>query len=128
MPVRPIQYGPTQYPMRYRPLGYGTRQRADDEEPAARAIRPQGRRRITVVLIAFAATLLLHAGIAFAYLGNGNGHSSPTATTGEVEPGDSCGPADESGLEDPSLSDPANPDSQGRNGSSDPTDAERRLL
>jgi len=73
MPPRPIQYGNTQYPRKYRPLMYGTH--GPTEPPAAPPRPDQSRRRRFLVLLAvLLATLLLHAGIAYAL-------RSPSAAT-----------------------------------------------
>jgi hypothetical protein len=65
MPPRPIEYGPTQYPPRYRPLGYHAH--GPVEPPSDRSGTGQSRRRQFLVLLGvLLATLLLHAGIAYA--------------------------------------------------------------
>ena len=70
MPVRPVEYHPFQYPRKYRPLGYGAW-----EPPAApppEPVSPRRRRRtIALVLMALLATIVIHVGIAAAYVDNG---------------------------------------------------------
>ena len=71
MAVPPIHYRATDYPPQYRPVGYwrhARRQADPDGTPT-----PARRRRLWVLLAVALATLVLHAGIAAAYLADDSG-------------------------------------------------------
>ena len=84
MTVRPVPYEPTQYPMKYRPLGYGVRPEGPTvpEDPTLRR-----RNRWLILAAALFVTLVLHAGIAF---GLDSGRSAPAATPAAAKSADDC--------------------------------------
>ena len=83
MAQAPTRYLPTDYPPKYRPLGY----RAHEEPPAppAAPVPPPRRRRALVLGAVIVGSLALHAGIAAAYLG-GNSRPAPvdSSTAGDI--------------------------------------------
>ena len=79
MPSPPVAYRSTDYPRKYRPLGYGR-----DEEPAANPAALPGRsprRRWIAFVAALVATLALHVGIAMASSGSDSVTKKPTASS-----------------------------------------------
>ena len=67
MPVRPVEYHPFQYPRKYRPLGYGAWE--PPAAPAPEPVSPRRRRRtVALILAALLATIVIHVGIAAAYV------------------------------------------------------------
>ncbi len=122
MPVRPIRYGPRQYPPKYRPLGYAAFEPPPPAEPRLTAPR---RRRLGLLLALLLATLAMHVGIATAYLGSDGSEMSATSST-EVENGESCGAGNtEEDLEGQSGADEGGSNSGGQDQGQN---AERQLL
>ena len=82
MTARPIRYRPEQYPLKYRPLGYGAT--VSEPEPPAPA-EPRSRRRWVWAVLAIAVfTLGGHLAIA-------DRHGAPVAQAPtDVVPGKSC--------------------------------------
>jgi hypothetical protein len=126
MTARPIRYGPTQYPMKYRPLGYGIDPDAVAAADAAPPPGPPRRRRRWIVLAIALATLTAHGAIAATYAG-GDEPVQSIATEPDVEPGESCDAGEESGEPVP---DPDAPQQEGDSGggSTDQSDSLRRRL
>jgi hypothetical protein len=105
MTTTPTRYRATDYPAKYRPLGYWrSARRAAAADPGDGAPRRGGRFwALTAVMV---ATLVLHAGIAAAYLGGSSDTSAqsvlPTATT---DPNAACAAQGQGGVFDPDQSD-----------------------
>jgi hypothetical protein len=93
MAVPPIPYRATDYPPKYRPLGYWRHPKPvasapDEEEPPRR-----GRRALVVILAALALTLVLHAGIAYAFLHDRSSSvvvQAPKKAQQQADPGAAC--------------------------------------
>ena len=105
MSTTPTRYRATDYPAKYRPLGYwrSTRQAAA-VEPADGA--PAWKGRFWLLVAVMVATLILHAGIAVAYLGSSSGSSAPSALpTVTTDPNAACAASGNSGTFDPDASD-----------------------
>jgi hypothetical protein len=103
MTTTPTRYRATDYPAKYRPLGYwrSTRQ-ATAAEQAEQS--PSWKRRFWLLVAVMVATLVLHIGIAAAYLGSSSDSSgslvAPTVTT---DPNAACVPQGQGGTLDPDL-------------------------
>ncbi len=122
MPVRPIRYGPRQYPPKYRPLGYAA---FEPPPPAAPTTAEPRRRRWGLLLAILLGTLALHVGIATAYLGDDTSSLSASGST-EVENGESC----DTGNSEEDLGGDTGTDEGGANsgGQDQGRNAERQLL
>ncbi len=101
MAVPPIQYRATDYPPQYRPLGYWRHARRRDAGPDE-APAPRPRRRWWALLAVLLATLVLHAGIAVAYLGD-SGSTTAKSSAPAAQKGARC---DKPGDPDPSVTVP----------------------
>jgi hypothetical protein len=127
MAVPPIQYRATDYPPQYRPVGYWrhARRRADGAEEAP---APRSRGRWWALLAILLATLVLHAGIAYAYLGD-SGSSTAQSSAPAPQKGARCdkpGDPDPSGTVPPTDSqETPDPGTGGADagGAADPSDA-----
>jgi hypothetical protein len=112
MALPPIKYRATDYPPQYRPVGYwrhaGRRAEGSGDPPD-----PRRRGRWWALLAVLLATLVLHAGIAVAYLGDSGGTTTKSSAADPAQKGARC---DAKGEPDPSVTVPPD-DSQG---SSDP--------
>jgi hypothetical protein len=89
MPLPPTRYHPTDYPPKYRPLGY----RAGEEpapESAAPAPTPRRRWRWIALTALLLATIGAHAGIAWADSGSARS-AAPAPAAPEEEAGGECG-------------------------------------
>jgi hypothetical protein len=65
-----VEYHPFQYPRKYRPLGYGAWE--PPAAPAPEPVSPRRRRRtVALILAALLATIVIHVGIAAAYVDQG---------------------------------------------------------
>jgi hypothetical protein len=65
-----VEYHPFQYPKKYRPLGYGAWE--PPPPPPSEPVSPRRRRwTIALVLAALLATIVIHVGIAAAYVDHG---------------------------------------------------------
>jgi hypothetical protein len=128
MAVPPIQYRATDYPPKYRPVGYWRHARRQVEAADGEAV-PRTRRRLWVFLAVLAATLVLHAGIAAAYLGADSGTTSAKSSQPASKTAAKC---DAKGQPDPAA-DPqptpsadtpvSGPGDQQGSGTSDPSAA-----
>jgi len=98
MAVPPIRYRTTDYPPKYRPLGYWRHARRQADADGGAAAPDRFRRRFLILLAVLLATLVLHAGIAVAYLRDDSASSSEQATEEVTDPEASC--------EDPGQPDP----------------------
>jgi hypothetical protein len=103
MSTTPTRYRATDYPAKYRPLGYwrSTRRAAAAESAVG---PPRWKRRFWLLVALMVATLVLHIGIAAAYLGGSSDTTAqsalPTVTT---DPNAACEPQGAGGTLDPDL-------------------------
>jgi hypothetical protein len=107
MAVPPIQYRTTDYPPKYRPLGYWRHAKRHTGSPDEGGARDRGRRRFLILLAVLVATLVLHAGIAVAYLGSSGAATSEKVTKHVKHPGASCAGQ---GQQDPAADQGSSPD------------------
>ena len=102
MALPPIQYRATDYPPQYRPVGYWrhARRRAEGTEQVP---APRRRGRWWALLAVLLATLVLHAGIAFAYLGDSGSAATKSSAAAPAQKGARC---DSKGEPDPTVTVP----------------------
>jgi hypothetical protein len=113
MAVPPIHYRATDYPPQYRPVGYWRHARRQTEPDGTPT--PDRRRRWWALVAVALATLVLHAGIAAAYLGDDSGgttsrqrksDAAAQCDAGRGQPSDTVPPTATEEIPEPAPGDP----------------------
>jgi hypothetical protein len=96
MPLPPTPYRPTDYPPKYRPLGYWQQLPEPMEPPTPPSTPPRRRWRWAALTFLLLATVVAHAGIAWADLGGdaGAGRATSSKANKQSQSG-SCGSSDD---------------------------------